>query len=268
MSHPICVTCGVQYEAQPDECKICADERQYVGWDGQQWTTATAIEQSGSRNRIEEIERGLWGIGTDPWFGIGQRALLVVTDHGNVLWDCISYLDVDTIRRINDLGGIQAISMSHPHFYGSVVDWSRAFDGAPIYLPDADREWICRDDPAYRFYADSVEPVPGMTIQRCGGHFEGSAVLHWEGSSEGRGALLTGDTIQVVMDRAAASFMRSYPNLIPLDPEAIRGILRAIEPYPFDRVYGGWWRRNIASNGRAALEASAARYIERIEGRA
>ena len=268
MSHPICVTCGDQYETLPDVCKICADERQYVGWDGQQWTTLADMDQSGYRNRIEQVEPGLWGIGTEPRFAIGQRALPVLGDEGNVLWDCISYLDDDTISRINELGGIQAISMSHPHFYGSAVEWSRAFGDAPIFLPEADQEWVCRDGPTYRFYADSIEPMPGATIQRCGGHFAGSAVLHWRDGAGGRGALLTGDTIQVVMDRSAASFMRSYPNLIPLDPETIRAILRAIEPYAFDRVYGGWWRRNIDSDGRAALETSAQRYIERVHGTA
>lgn len=266
MNHPICVTCGVQYETRPDACKICTDERQYVGWDGQQWTTIAQMAADGYRNLMREVEPGLWGIGTDPRFAIGQRALLVVTDQGNVLWDCISYLDQPTIDQVNALGGIQAISMSHPHFYGSVVEWSRTFGDAPIFLPNADREWLCRDDAEYQFYDDVATPVPGVTLIRCGGHFAGSAVLHWPSGAGGHGTLLTGDTIQVVMDRRAASFMRSYPNLIPLDPDTIRGILAALEPYPYDRVYGGWWRRNIDREAQDLIAASADRYVRNIRG--
>lgn len=42
----ICRTCGVQHpdtEYPPQACAICEDERQYVGWDGQQWTTMTDL---------------------------------------------------------------------------------------------------------------------------------------------------------------------------------------------------------------------------------
>ncbi len=62
--------------------------------------------------------------------------------------------------------------------------------------------------------------------------------------------------------------MRSYPNLIPLDPTTISGVLAAVEPYPFDRIYGGWWGRNIASDARNAVARSAARYIDWSRGTA
>ncbi|MBV8769958.1 MAG: MBL fold metallo-hydrolase, partial [Hyphomicrobiales bacterium] len=38
----ICVTCGTQFsptEAPPSLCPICTDDRQFVGWEGQAWTT-------------------------------------------------------------------------------------------------------------------------------------------------------------------------------------------------------------------------------------
>lgn len=267
MDYPICVTCGVQHTTTAVGCKICEDERQYVGWGGQQWTTLAEMTESGHRNRTEELEPGLWGIGTEPKFAIGQRSLLVRTEAGNILWDPMSYLDQATVDRLNELGGIQAISASHPHFYGVIVEWSRAFDAAPIFLPDADREWVCREDPAYVFYENGAQPLPGIGLLRCGGHFEGSAVLHWPAGADGRGVLLTGDTIQVVLDRRFASFMRSYPNLIPLDPETIRSLLATLEPYPYDRIYGGWWGRNIAADARESVEASAARYITRTSRR-
>lgn len=262
MSYPICVTCGVQHSTSDLGCRICEDERQYVGWNGQQWTSLAEMSAAGYTNRIEAVEPGLWGIGTEPRFGIGQRALLVQTAAGNVLWDCISLIDDATVAQVESLGGIAAISASHPHFYGSVVEWSRAFDGSPIYLPSTDSEWVCRDDPAYVFYEYRTEPVADVTLIRCGGHFDGSAVLHWPAGAGGRGALLTGDTIQVVLDRRYVSFMRSYPNLIPLGPAAIAAILARIEPFPFDRVYGGWWGRNILEAASEAVAASARRYLQ------
>jgi len=266
LDYPICATCGVQHTTAAVGCKICEDERQYVGWDGQRWTTLPAMAEAGYRNRIEELEPGLWGIGTEPKFAIGQRSLLVQTETGNILWDPMSYVDQSTVDRLNNLGGIHAISASHPHFYGAVVEWSRAFDSASIFLPTADRGWVCREDPAYVLYKDEIEPLPGVRLLRCGGHFEGSAVLHWQ-SAAGQGVLATGDTIQVVLDRRFTSFMRSYPNLIPLDPSAIRAILAALEPYPYERLYGGWWGRNILTDASMRVKVSAERYIERMSGR-
>ena len=56
-----------------------------------------------------------------PAFGIGQRALLVRTREGNILWDCVSLIDSDTVALIKALGGIYAIAISHPHYYTSMV---------------------------------------------------------------------------------------------------------------------------------------------------
>ena len=260
MEFPICVTCGVQHAEKRAVCAICADERQYVGWDGQAWTTLNEMAGSGYRNRIEEIEDGLWGIGTEPSFAIGQRSLLLRTEAGNVLWDPMSYIDDETVDKVEELGGIDAISASHPHFYGVIVEWSRAFGDAPIYLPAADREWVMRNDAAYLFYDEEAEPVPGVKMVRCGGHFTGSAVLHWPAGARGKGALLVGDTIQVVMDRAAVSIMRSYPNLIPLDAVTISSIEARLAPLDYDRIYGGWWGRNVQSDAPRVLTDSLDRY--------
>jgi hypothetical protein len=263
----ICRTCGVQYpdtSHMPYACPICQDERQYVGWGGQRWTTMDQI----AAERVvvvREEEPNLFGVGVEPAFAIGQRALLVRTAQGNVLWDCVSLLDDAGRARITELGGIDAICMSHPHFYGVNVEYADAF-GARIFIPRADREWIQRPSPRIELFDDDAEPVPGLTLTRIGGHFDGAAVLHWPAGSDGRGALLTGDTITVVPDRDWVSFMWSYPNLIPLDEATVRDIARRTERFAFDRVYGGWWGRVVVADGPAAIRRSAERYVARMRG--
>jgi hypothetical protein len=263
----ICVNCGVQYsdtEQPPQGCPICADEREYVGWDGQHWTTLAELARDHSVELREE-EPGLLGIGAQPSFAIGQRALLVRTPHGNVLWDCISLLDDDAGRHIAELGGIAAICMSHPHFYAANIEYADAFD-ARVLLPRADRQWIQRPSPRIELFDEDAEPVPGLTVARIGGHFDGAAVLHWPAGADGRGALLTGDTITVAQDRDWVSFMWSYPNLIPLDEQTVLDIARRVERFAFDRVYGGWWGHTVVRDGGAAVRRSADRYVARMHG--
>lgn len=267
MSRFICATCGTQFpesEASPDHCPICEDERQYVGWHGQQWTTLEDLRQK-HHALIKTEEAGLTGIGSEPAFAIGQRALLVQAPDGNVLWDCISLIDDEMIRAVKQLGGISAIAISHPHYYSSMVAWSQAFGGVPVYLHAADRQWVMRPDPAIVFWeGETCELGKGLTLIRCGGHFEGGSVLHWAAGAEGRGALLSGDIIHVVSDRRYVSFMRSYPNLIPLDRQAVLSIQQAVKPFPFDRIYGAWFDRVVQTNAKQAVDASVGRYLKAI----
>ena len=269
MQNYICRTCGVEYaesEMPPANCPICDDPRQYVGWEGQNWTTMDELKAEGYMNDIREEEPGLIGIGITPSFTIGQRALLVQTPGGNVLYDCVSLLDDAAIDAVRAVGGVQAICLSHPHFYDSMVTWSHTFDDAPIYVPEADRRYVMRPDPAIRYWDGSPsELVPGVTLIQCGGHFEGSAVLHWADGADGKGALFVGDSITVVPDRRYVSFMRSYPNLIPLPASEIRRIVDSVESYDFDRIYGGWWGRNVMSGGKESVRRSAERYISQIK---
>lgn len=266
----ICRTCGVQQAPSvkpPVQCDICLDERQYVPPQGQQWATLDQLKAEGHHVEVRDLEPRLTGIAADPKVGIGQRALLVQTPQGNFLWDCFGFIDDGGIAAVRERGGLHGIAMSHPHFYGVNVEWSQAFDGAPIYIPEADRRWVMRPDPAIRYWSERVAPLPGVTLIQCGGHFDGSAALHWADGADGRGVLLTGDTLTVVADRRFVSFMRSYPNEIPLSPAVVRHILSSVEPFGFDRVYGGWWDRVIEHDGQSAVERSADRYIRWIEGR-
>lgn len=267
ISLPICETCGVQYGAARQDCPICLDERQYVGWHGQRWTTLERLAGEGHRGLIREEGPGVIGIGADPPTAIGQRALLIRAPGGNVLFDMITYIDDDLVARVRELGGISAIAISHPHFYGSMIEWAHAF-GAPVYLHEADRQWTARADDAIVYWqGDTCEIGDGLTLINAGVHFAGGQVLHWTGGADGTGqdsgagVLFSGDIMTVVPDRRYVSFMYSYPNLIPERPRAIRRALAMLEPFGFDRVYGAWWQRVIEADGAAAVRRSADRYL-------
>ncbi len=244
---------------------ICEDERQYIGWGGQKWTTLDALRET-HKNVFYAEEPGLLGIGTTPSFAIGQRSLLVQTPGGNILWDCITLLDEATVQIVRALGGIRAIGISHPHYYSSMVEWAHAFD-APIYLHEANRKWVMRPDDAVQYWAgDALDLGDGVTLVRLGGHFTGGTVLHWAGGADGRGAVLSGDILAVASDRRYMSFMYSFPNYIPLPASEVRRIREAIEPYAFDRIYGAWWGRVVRADAKEAVRRFADRYIKAIAG--
>ena len=97
------------------------------------------------------------------------------------------------------------------------------------------------------------------------GHFPGSSVLHWASGAGGKGARFTGDTIDVVSDRRFFSFMYSFPNLIPLNARAVRGVAAAVEPYDFARIYGRWSGSVVGADAKEAVRRSAERYIAHIQ---
>lgn len=219
------------------------------------------MASKGYRNSFQGHERNLIGIGTVPGFAIGQRALLIRSGQGNVLWDCISYLDDVTADLVQGVGGIRSIAISHPHYYSSMVDWADRFD-AQIYLHEDDRTWVQRPSSRIHYWSGSQHPLSAeTTLVRLGGHFPGAQVLLWSAGAGGRGALLTGDTLQVVSDRRFVSFMYSYPNLIPLPKQRIQAIRDAVQALSFDRLYGGWFERVIERDAKRSVLSSADRYI-------
>jgi glyoxylase-like metal-dependent hydrolase (beta-lactamase superfamily II) len=272
-THPICVTCGTQFaesESPPARCPICEDERQFIGWAGQAWTTLEAL-RAHHRLALQDEGDGLLGIGCEPKFAIGQRALLVPAPAGdgpgrNLLWDCISLIDDAAVRVIEALGGLSAIAISHPHYYATMVEWSRAFGGVPIYLHADERAWVMRPEPRVVLWeGEQLELGGDLTLLRLGGHFAGAQVLHWAGGADGRGALLAGDILQVVQDRRFVSFMYSYPNYIPLPAATVRRMVERLEPFPFERIYGAWFGAVVRADAKAAVRRSAERYIQALE---
>ena len=268
MTIHICCACGTSYAsgtAAPEDCPICDDERQFVPVSGQAWTTPQALASSHT-NAWRHHEPALFEIRSRPDFAIGQRAFLLQTPAGNVLWDCIALFDRATEEIVRGLGGLSAIAISHPHYYTTMQDWAGAFD-VPILLHTRDREWVMRPDKRIDFWeGESHEIEKGLTLLRLGGHFPGGTVLHWSGGAEGRGALLSGDIVQVATGGRRVSFMWSYPNMMPLAAATIRRIQATLEPWMFECVYGAFSRRQITVRAKQVITRSASRYIELLDG--
>lgn len=269
MKYSICVTCGSQFQAfqrDPDNCPICDDERQYVGQNGQTWTTLEEYRKT-HKNVFALEESDLHSIHPQPKAGIGQRAFLVRTQEGNMLWDCIPPLDDSTIEAVKKLGGLAGIAVSHPHYYCTMVEWSHAFGKVPIYINKLDAKWVMRPDDTIVFWEGNTKRVfGGLTLVKTGGHFDGFQVLHWPAGAEQKGVIMSGDQPYVCQDRRWVSFMYSYPNLIPLNQSAIRSVVESLKHFSFDRLYGAFPGQVVKSGAKGVLERSAARYARAIIG--
>lgn len=162
------------------------DPRQYVPPQGQTWTSLRQMRGTYT-NTIAQVpnEPTMFSITTTPKFGIGQRCILLTTPHGNVLWDCVTYLDDETVQFVKDKGGLKAIVISHPHYYTTHLDWAAVF-GCPVWLAAEDGEWCCREDKqGSRRWIEKGQGVQGIVggvkAVKVGGHFPGSLVLWYEG---------------------------------------------------------------------------------------
>jgi glyoxylase-like metal-dependent hydrolase (beta-lactamase superfamily II) len=265
MTHFMCMQCGVQYAASdtpPKSCVVCEDERQYVRWAGQGWTTME--ELAGDHKVVLKDEDGVLAIGVEPSFAIGQRALLIETPAGNVLWDCVSLVDDETVAALKGRGELKAIAISHPHFHSASVEWSRAFGGIPVYIHADNQKWVMRPDPKIVLWEGETKSVlPDVTLIRCGGHFEGSSVCHWRRQGKPN-RLMVGDTMQVVQDRKHVSFMYSYPNIWPLNARKVKRIAAAVAPYDYDSIHGAFWGYRILADAQAVVAHSVERYLNAI----
>ena len=267
MTRFVCHFCGTQHadaDTPPERCVICTDDRQHVEWTGQRWTTMEELA-SGRQARIE-LDGDVLGIGLNPAMPIPQRALLATTDAGNVLWDCLAVVTPEAVDALRERGGVTAIAISHPHFYTAMVEWSDALGGVPIYLHEADRDWVQRSAPQIQHWSgDRLELADDATLIHCPGHFPGSTILHWR--RDGRDVVLAGDSLHVAGDRQHVSFVHSVPNHIPMHPDHVEGIRRRLADLPIDDIYGFTWGLNIRGDARAALDASFDRHLHAV-GRA
>lgn len=266
----ICATCGVEHpdtERPPgSECVICADERQWVPESGQSWTTPAELAARDATPVHEQLEPGLHRFNRDPSFGIGQWTYLVRTPRGNLLWDPPNHIDPPLVEQVEELGGAAMIVASHPHMYGCQVSWSHRLGDVPVLVHTADRGWVRREDPVLREWRGTAEVLPGVTLVEVGGHFPGSTVAHLRHGSDGAGTLLTGDAIVPVARKDRVTFLRSFPNRIPLSAGLVRRIVDALEPYPFERLHS-LQGDTVAADAHGAVRRSAERYIAWVSGR-
>jgi glyoxylase-like metal-dependent hydrolase (beta-lactamase superfamily II) len=237
------------------------DPRQYVPPTGQTWTSHSKLltTHKNTFTPLTPQNKDIYSITTTPKLAIGQRALLIKTpSHGNVLWDCLTLLDRETKHWINSQGGLQAIVISHPHYYTTHLTWGHEFN-CPVYISGLDAEWCQRKDlwGIRRLLSDdgATEIVPGVTAITTGGHFPGSLVLHTDAScepegvdGERKGRLFIADTLVTVPSAlysknrppgtTSYGFYWSIPNMIPLSPDSIQGIWKALEGWEFGSTHG------------------------------
>ena len=258
---PLCRACGTQYDSTNlTACRIDDDPRQFVPPTGQIFTKLGALHSDPQNYHLtftqDEADSKVWSIRVEPNVGIGQRALLIKTPHGNILWDLVCYLDDPAVDKINELGGLSCIIISHPHFYTTWKDWSRTFNNVPVYVAEADREWLNRshEDTALTFLTEPHTTIlPGVTAIICGGHFPGSTALHTSPPNTSDPSLFHADTIHTIPNaltpdvaspnkhgrgHTSYTFMWSIPNAIPLSPDQILQIWRRLKGYEIEATYG------------------------------
>jgi hypothetical protein len=261
----ICRTCGVETTTPPPRlCPICNDDRQWVPASGQAWTTREELEAEGHALSIDEREPGLFALRISPKLGIGQTCYLACTESGNLLFDVPAYIDAEAVSQVRELGGVAAIAASHPHMFGTQLEWSAAFDDAPVFVCRADVDWVQRRGRSITTYFHEAAPLPGVSIRRTGGHFPGSAVAVWTGA-DGTGVMLSGDSIGPVPRDGWVTFMRSFPNYLPLSAAVVRRIASAVSDLDFDRMYGNFGQQ-ISNGAHDAVQTSAERYAQWVSG--
>jgi hypothetical protein len=259
----VCATCGTQMPQGFDaalNCPICSEERQYVPENGQIWTTHTHLLDNNTV-KIKQLNEKLFEFVVNPTFAIGQRALLLCSDSGNILWDCIPLLDKPTIDFIQSKGGLKAIVFSHPHYYSNMNDWAAIFN-CPIYIHQSDEQWILDKGENVKLWSGTEQLLwDGVKIINIGGHFTGSCVLHIPSLSN-EGTILCGDTMYLSPSKKHFAIMYSYPNRIPLPISEIKRIKGRFDEIRFDSIYGFYSYQNLVSDAKDVLNQSLERYLK------
>ncbi len=257
----ICTACGTQYKQELTAgavCPICMDDRQAVPEKGQSWTNLQELSDHYSVI-VKKLTDHLYELKMAPSFAIGQRALLVITPEGNILWDCIALINEPTIEFIKSKGGLKAIAFSHPHYYTTMNDWAAVFD-CPVYIHQKDEQWVFNKGNNISLWNGVEKELWQDTrLINIGGHFPGSSILHAPFLSN-QGAILCGDTFYISPSKKHTAVMYSYPNRIPLPLEEVRRIKKQMAGIQFDTIYGFYDFQNIYTNAHQLIQDSLDRY--------
>ncbi len=254
----ICNACGTKFpvETLPKLCPICEDDRQFIPDGVQIWMNSAELAKD-HRVVIREINRNLYELKLAPTFAIGQRAFLVISPEGNILWDCVPLLDKNASDIIESKGGLKAIAFSHPHFYSNMNDWAKKFD-CPIYIHQADEQWIFDKSELVKLWSGLEKELwNGIKLHNIGGHFAGSSIIQLSGSK----TILCGDTFVLSPSKKHLAAMHSYPNKIPLPIAEIERIKTRMKPIEFDILHAWHDTQSLESDAKMVLENSLARYL-------
>lgn len=258
----ICAACGTQYPVNdaPEVCTICADDRQAVPpVEGQTWITRETLLREHSI-QIRKLQSQVYELKIVPKFAIGQRALLILSEQGNILWDCFPLLDESTIEFIKSKGGLAAIAFSHPHYYSNMNEWAEAFD-CPVYIHQKDEGWIMDKGSHVELWTGREKTLwDSMRLINIGGHFPGSSILHVPVLSA-KGTVFCGDTLFIAPSMEHISLIYSAPNRIPLPRREVKRIKNRFEDIDFDTLYGFWSYQNLSTDVKEILEKSFEKYL-------
>ena len=255
-----CATCGTAYPINiaPKTCITCLDERQWVPQEGQKWVSHSKLLKTHSV-KLNRIQENLYELTINPKFAIGQRAMLVLSEHGNILWDCIPLLDEMTIEFIKAKGGLRAIAFSHPHFYSNMNEWADVFD-CPILIHKNDAEHIMvKGNHITLWEGNELELWDKMKLFLIGGHFAGSSLLHVPHLSK-KGSIICGDTLYLSPNKQHFSVVWSSPNRMPLPLKEMRRIQARLEHITFDAFYGYISTQNLTHKVKEVLKKSFEKY--------
>ncbi len=257
----ICTACGTQFpieKKEPELCPICADDRQYIPEHGQTWTNLEKLSDNYGIV-IKKLDERLYELKMVPSFGIGQRAFLVITPGGNILWDCVALLNESIVDFIKAKGGLKAIAFSHPHYYSTMNEWAGIFN-CPVYNHQNDEQWIFNKGSHVSLWQGIQKELwDGVRIINVGGHFPGSCILLAPFLSP-KGTVLCGDSFYISPSKKHMAVMYSYPNRIPLPLEEVERIKDQVLQLDFDTMHGFYDYQNIYLNAKEVLKNSLERY--------
>jgi hypothetical protein len=263
----ICTSCGTQYadsDLPPSSCPICCADGDPVP--EPRWTTLDAMRPR-YQNLVQRLEPDLFSVRSIPAFSSGRRALLLRSAHGNILWGCVTLIDQPTIRTLRALGGLAAIAVSHPRHFASMIEWSRAFGGVPVYVHATSHRWVMRSERVVRLWeGNALGLLDEVTLIHVSTYNQGGTMLHWPAGAGGGGALLTGDVIQVLAQRQRVGFLSNPRDLVPRAAECVRRLVSAVEPMSFEAVHDALADGSIEHDARAIVLRSAASYVAALSG--
>jgi hypothetical protein len=261
LSKSICATCGTQFPPDkplPQLCPICDDDRQYINVNGQQWTSLENINQQFGL-KVTKRSESLYELKMVPDFAIGQRAFLILSPNGNILWDCIPMINEAVMGFIKEKGGLKAIAISHPHYYCTMTEWAKQFN-CPVYIHSSDQQWIMNKSSGIKLWDGYEFPLwDGMKIYNIGGHFPGSSVLHIP-QELSKGLLLCGDSLYIARSKKHIAVMHSYPNQIALSKREFTSVYNKSANLKFDTMLGAFEGQDLIGNADEIFLQSMNRY--------